>query len=222
MLLDRTGASSQAILQAHSTRLAQILPSYITPTRSLRSSSTTISAPLRTFVFGIRKCTNTLLQQRRIQKYCRGQYPRPSFFWGRLVCFRSSKMYWNTAMQNSRFRGEKSLFSFSENVPKLPYSNAEFKQIQAVELPESRRPGPPFLWRGVEGCLLLKSCLATPLSCNRTGRKRIPCRDNSWGKKNCVLIYRGVARHNFKRRQLYPPIPKNAGPGFYGSTPGFF
>ena len=36
--LDPTGASSQTILQARSTTLAQILPSYIKPSRSLRSS----------------------------------------------------------------------------------------------------------------------------------------------------------------------------------------
>ena len=40
-------ASSQTILQVRSTTLAQILPSYIIPSRSLRSSSTTISAPMR-------------------------------------------------------------------------------------------------------------------------------------------------------------------------------
>ena len=45
--LDLTGASSQTILQARSTTLAQIPPSYIIPSRSLRSSSTTISTPLR-------------------------------------------------------------------------------------------------------------------------------------------------------------------------------
>ena len=45
--LDPTEASSQTILQARSTTLAQILPSYIIPSRSLWSSSTTISAPLR-------------------------------------------------------------------------------------------------------------------------------------------------------------------------------
>ena len=42
-----TGASSQTISQARSTTLAQILPSHIKPSRSLRSSSTTIFAPLR-------------------------------------------------------------------------------------------------------------------------------------------------------------------------------
>ena len=45
--LDPTGASSRTILWARSTTLAQNLPSYIIPSRSLRSSSTTISAPLR-------------------------------------------------------------------------------------------------------------------------------------------------------------------------------
>ena len=45
--LDPTRASSQTILQARSTTLAQISLSYIKPFRSLRSSSTTISAPLR-------------------------------------------------------------------------------------------------------------------------------------------------------------------------------
>ena len=40
-------ASSQTILQARSTTLAQILPSYIIPSRSFWSSSTTISAPVR-------------------------------------------------------------------------------------------------------------------------------------------------------------------------------
>ena len=45
--LDPIGASSQTILQARSTTLAQILPSYIIPSRSFRSSSTVISAPLR-------------------------------------------------------------------------------------------------------------------------------------------------------------------------------
>ena len=38
--------------------------------------------------------------------------------------------------------------------------------------------------------------------------------ENSRGKA------RGVARHNFKRRQLSPPTPKNAGPGFL--HPDFF
>ena len=32
-------------------------------------------------------------------------------------------------------------------------------------------------------------------------------------------ICRGVARHNFKRRQLSPPLPKNGSPGVY---PDFF
>ena len=54
------------------------------------------------FVFALRKCTKTLLQQCRIQKFSLGQYPGP------------------------RFRGEESWLSFSENVPKLSYSNAEF------------------------------------------------------------------------------------------------
>ena len=45
--LDPTEASSQTILQARSTTIVQILPSYIIPSRSLWSSSTTISAPLR-------------------------------------------------------------------------------------------------------------------------------------------------------------------------------
>ena len=45
--LDPTGASSHTILKARSTTLAQIFPSYIILSRSLRSSSTTISAPMR-------------------------------------------------------------------------------------------------------------------------------------------------------------------------------
>ena len=46
--LDPTGASSQTIsIQARSNTLARILPSYIMPSRSLRSSSTTIFASLR-------------------------------------------------------------------------------------------------------------------------------------------------------------------------------
>ena len=57
---------------------------------------------------------------------------------------------------NSRFRGEESWFYFSENVPKRSYNNAELHKI-------SRTPGPPFLGRGGESCLLLKLGLATPL-----------------------------------------------------------
>ena len=70
----------------------------------------------------------------------------------RKVCFRSPKLYQNsptaaTAMQNSkifpgdnipdpRFRGEKSLFLFSEIVPKLSHrcnSNAEFKNFPGAK-----------------------------------------------------------------------------------------
>ena len=60
-------------------------------------------------------------------------------FPGTIPCFRSPKIYQNSPIQqcrihkysgdntpNSRFRGEESLFSFSKNVPKLSYSNAEF------------------------------------------------------------------------------------------------
>ena len=71
--------------------------------------------------------------------------------------------YSNAEFTNSpgtipRTRGEESLFSFSENVPKLFYSNAEFNKKSW-----GRNPGPPFLGTEGECCLLLKLC-ATPLS----------------------------------------------------------
>ena len=64
---------------------------------------------------------NTLSQQCRFQKIFRGQYPGP------------------------RFRGYESLFQFSENLPKLSYSNAEFKIFPGDNTPDLR-------FRGREVC----------------------------------------------------------------------
>ena len=73
-------------------------------------------------------------------------------------CFRSPTMYQNSYSnaefknypRNNHypdlcFRGKKSSFSFSKKVPKLSYSNAEFKKKIG-----DRTPGPPFLGRGGE------------------------------------------------------------------------
>ena len=105
------------------------------------------------FVLVLRKCTKTLLlrQQCRIQNFSREQNPDLHFRgWGRL--FRSPKMYWNspTAMQNSKIfpgtilrtpvLGEESLFSYSVNVLKLFYNNAEFKNSPRDNTPT------PVLW----------------------------------------------------------------------------
>ena len=68
------------------------------------------------FIFFLQKCTKTLLQQCRIQKFPRGHYYGP------------------------RFRGKESLFLLSENVPKLSYSNAEFKKIPGDNTPD------PLFW----------------------------------------------------------------------------
>ena len=38
--------------------------------------------------------------------------------------------------------------------------------------------------------------------------------------RNVVVAGKGVAKHNFKRRQLSPPVPKNGGPGV--QPPDFF
>ena len=71
------------------------------------------------FVFILRKCTKTLL-------YSNAEFEN---FPGK-----------NTP--DPRFRGEESLFSFSENVPKLLYSNTEFKPFPRDNTPDSG--GKPF------------------------------------------------------------------------------
>ena len=134
-----------------------------------------------------------------------GTIPRTPVLGERKICFYSPKMHHNspTAMQNLKIGGinipdlcfgvgEEYLFSFSENVPKLSYNNAEFKKIPCDNTLDSRfrgeeswfhfpenvpkrsynnaelqkkswTPGPPFLGRGGESCLLLKFGLTTPL-----------------------------------------------------------
>ena len=69
------------------------------------------------FLFS-QKCTITLLQQFRIQKFAGVNIPD--------LCFRV---------------GEENLFSSSENVPKLSYSNAEFKKFPCDNTPDSRFRG---------------------------------------------------------------------------------
>ena len=138
--LDPTGVCSQTILQVRSTTLAQILQSYIIPSRSLRSSSTTMSAPLRETRFSRGKClelrfweerslfsfSENVLQQWRIQKFSRRQYSGP------------------------RFREEESLFLFSENVPKLTC----IQQSRIQNYPGDNTPD-PVLWER-------KVCFCTP------------------------------------------------------------
>ena len=85
------------------------------------------------FVFIFRKCTKTLLQQCRIQKFSRGQYSRPPFLW----------------------RGKFVLVL--QNVPKLSYSNAEFKKFLCRQC-----TGLPFQGRG-KLVLFLRKCTKTIL-----------------------------------------------------------
>ena len=93
------------------------------------------------FVSVLHKFTKTLLYSNAEFENFPGHKTPDLRFRGRKVCFHSPKIHKISPIQQcrihkfsgdntpeTRFTGEESLFSFSENVPKLSYSNAEFKK----------------------------------------------------------------------------------------------
>ena len=115
-----------------------------------------------------------VLQQCRIQTFSRGQYSGPSVLGERKVCFCSPKMYQSSpsAMQNSKiFPSTIPRILISGEIESLLYRSPKMYQKSPTAMQNSKKksggrtPGPPFLGRGGKSCLLLKLCLATPLSC---------------------------------------------------------
>ena len=131
------------------------------------------------FVFDLQICTKTLIQQLQNSQHFLGTIPRTPVLGERKVCFRSPKMYQNsptvTAMMNSKiFRETKprtfvsgeSLFSFSKNVLKLSYSNAEFNKFPGDNTPDPR-------FRGEESLFLFFENVPK-LSCSNAEFKHYP------------------------------------------------
>ena len=122
------------------------------------------------FIPVLRKCTETLLQQCRFQKFSREKYPGPVLR-ARKIYSRSPKIHQNspTVMHNSKIfpgtipptfvSGTGTLvFVLRKCTKTLLQQCRKFKNKSGGRTPES-----PFLGSGEKSCLLLKLCLATPL-----------------------------------------------------------
>ena len=107
----------------------------------------------REFVFVLKKCTETILQQCRIQNFSRGQCLGPPVLGERKFCFRFPKIY-QTLLQQSRiqtisrgqypgssFWGRKVCFLFSKNSLKLSYTPMQNSQVVRVNTPDPRFRG---------------------------------------------------------------------------------
>ena len=122
--------------------------------------------------FVLQKCTKTILQQCRIPKFSRGQYPRPSFQRPEILfsCSENSLKLSNTAMQNSQILREQYHRTLVLGERKVCFRYSEMYKHSSTAMPNSIKkirewnPWTQVFGNWGESCLLLKLCLATPLS----------------------------------------------------------
>ena len=169
------------------------------------------------FVFILQKCTVTLLQQCKIQKFSEDNTPDLRFRGGG-VCFHSPKMYWNspTAMQNSEtfpgkilqipVLGERKVCFRS---PKM-YQNSPTARLDSNIFP-GKIPRTPVLGRG-KYVFVLRKCTITLLYSNAEFK-------NFPGSISRTLVLGGICFHFPKMFWNSPTAIQNS-KIFPGTVPG--